>query len=149
MKEQTQTDQKVANLDYLVALSKGDNVFVKEMIRIFLDENPNELVMLEKGIEERDLTKINVAAHKLRSTAPFVGIDKLIGNEIQEIEDITTIKAATKKIEIQANDNPEIQKIEIVTTDSSAIEKIRELFIKVKDVCEKAREELLVSPLGV
>jgi HPt (histidine-containing phosphotransfer) domain-containing protein len=119
------------------------------MIRIFLDENPNELVMLEKGIEERDLTKINVAAHKLRSTAPFVGIDKLIGNEIQEIEDITTIKAATKKIEIQANDNPEIQKIEIVTTDSSAIEKIRELFIKVKDVCEKAREELLVSPLGV
>jgi HPt (histidine-containing phosphotransfer) domain-containing protein len=149
MKEQSQTDQKVANLDYLVALSKGDNVFVKEMIRIFLDENPNELVMLEKGIEERDLTKINVAAHKLRSTAPFVGIDKLIGNEIQEIEDITTIKAATKKIEIQANDNPEIQKIEIVTTDSSAIEKIRELFIKVKDVCEKAREELLVSPLGV
>src|SRR4051812_17148046 len=85
--------QKVTNLDYLLKLSKGNDEFVKDMICIFLEENPAEIRTLERAIEERDFRQINAAAHKLRSTVPFVGIDKMISGDISEIEHLALVEA--------------------------------------------------------
>lgn len=112
-----QTSQSpVCNLDYLHELAKGDNEFINEMIGIFLSENPLEIQKLEKGIDDKNFNVIKHASHKLRSTLPFVGLDRLIEHETVEIEDLAS--------------------------NNSGLDRISTLFAKVKDVCQKAFSEL-------
>jgi HPt (histidine-containing phosphotransfer) domain-containing protein len=117
MENNGNTYQRVTNLDYLVELSKGNNNFVKEMIGIFLSENSGELAEFEKSIREKDYDAIKALAHKLRSTIPYIGLDKLIEKEVTEIENL-----AAKK---------------------SYIQKIESMFFKIKEICERARHELM------
>jgi HPt (histidine-containing phosphotransfer) domain-containing protein len=107
---------KVTNLDYLKDLSKGNPTFVDEMIEIFLTESPEEIRLLEKGILERNFELIKSSAHKMRSTIPFLGLDKIIETEVLEIEKLAGLKTDIQKIEID--------------------------FSKIKDVFLKAIEEL-------
>lgn len=108
--------QKVTNLDYLIELSKGNKEFVVEMIEIFLAENPEEIASLENAISEQNFEQIKSAAHKMKSTIPFVGLDKLIEKDLAEIE-----KLGLEQINIQ---------------------RIHTLFLNIKDICLKASEEL-------
>ena len=107
---------KITNLDYLTELSKGDKEFIKDMIRIFLEENPREVKDLAAAIDKKDHTAIKNTAHKMKSTIPFVGVDKIIGNEVSEIEKL-------------GSENGDIKEIET-------------LFSRVKEICDKAAEEL-------
>lgn len=108
--------KNVINLDYLISLSKGNTLFVEEMIEIFLTENPEEIRLLESGINYKNYALIKAAAHKMKSTIPFVGLDIIIGDTLSEIE-----KLCDEKGDI----------IDII-----------ELFSKVKNVCLKAITEL-------
>ena len=108
---------RITNLEYLMHVSKGSTKFAWELIRIFLAENPEELNSIEKAIRERDFTLIKLGVHKLRSTMPFVGLDKVIENEVAEIESL-----ADKKVDIV---------------------RIESLFHTIKDTCERACIELL------
>ncbi|MCE3225887.1 MAG: Hpt protein [Bacteroidetes bacterium] len=109
-------NQKITDLSYLVGLSKGNPQFVSEMIRIFLEENPKEVELLGIAIKEKNFQAIKASAHKLKSTTPFVGINKVIGQETAEVEKLATDKGGIERIEI--------------------------LYNKIKEVCEKATEEL-------
>jgi len=117
MKDINESTEKTVDLSYLVEVSKGNKTFVKEMITLFLSENPEEIKALENGIKNKDYDLIKATAHKLRSTIPFIGLDKLIEKEVVEIETLAGNK-----------------------TD---IEKIEELFMKIKEVCQKAYVELM------
>lgn len=108
--------EKIIDLDYLSGLAKGNKKFVKDIISIFLTDNPSELKSLEEGIHEKDFDKIKSIAHKLKSTLPFIGIDKIIGKDVLEIETM----AASK----------------------TELEGIKARFSKVKEACEKAYSEL-------
>jgi HPt (histidine-containing phosphotransfer) domain-containing protein len=88
-----ENNEQVSNLGYLQELSKGNEQFVKDMVKIFLDENPGEISLLEKGIAENDFELVRSSAHKLRSTAPFVGVDRVIEEEITELEKLATQKS--------------------------------------------------------
>jgi CheY-like chemotaxis protein len=110
-------NKKVVDLDYLTELSKGDKTFVKEMIALFLSENPEEIKSLETAIADRNNEQIETRAHKLRSTIPFVGLDKIIGEEVSEIEKLAGEKADIKEIESS--------------------------FATIKNACEKACLELV------
>jgi HPt (histidine-containing phosphotransfer) domain-containing protein len=126
----TQNNQKVTNLNYLNDLAKGNDKFVREMIRIFLEENPAEILTLEEGIGEGNFQQIRACAHKLRSTIPFVGLETYIEEEISEMENI-----AYENREVNGKHNfNEAQRMALAT--------IERLFEKVKTVCSKAREEL-------
>jgi HPt (histidine-containing phosphotransfer) domain-containing protein len=138
MDDSGEKGEKVTNLDYLVKLSKGNEQFVKEMIRIFLEENPGEITTLEKAIKEQDYSLINMAAHKLRSTIPFVGIDKIIASEISEIEQLALNKAGNPLMQ----DAPEQKKPGFLPTDRELIKTIEKLFTKIKNICWKACDEL-------
>jgi HPt (histidine-containing phosphotransfer) domain-containing protein len=107
---------KVIDLGYLLCLSKGDIEFVKKMINIFIEENPSEIEKFEKSILRKDFSAIHASAHKLKSTIPFIGINKIIESEITEIERL----AAT----------------------NSGINEIERLFPKINETCRKARAEL-------
>ena len=107
---------KVTNLEYLNELAKGDTDFIKEMITIFLTENPEELKTLELAMQETNFEQIKAISHHMKSTIPFVGIDVLIGKDLLDIE-----KLASEK---------------------TGIDIIKKLFVEVKVVCQKALNEL-------
>jgi HPt (histidine-containing phosphotransfer) domain-containing protein len=116
MENVTEKIENVVNLDYLTELSKGNKAFVKEMIALFLSENPEEIKSLEAGILSGNHDQIKTMAHKLKSTIPFVGLDKVIGDKVSEIEKLASDKADIKEIEPR--------------------------FAVIKKVCEKAYLEL-------
>lgn len=109
-------ENKVINLNYITELSKGDTKFIEEMIAIFLSENPEEVKQLEEAIHKGNFDQIRSVSHHMKSTIPFMGLDLIIGNELLEIENL-----AAKK---------------------NNIEKIKNNFLILKKVCEKAVEEL-------
>ncbi|MES2567773.1 MAG: Hpt domain-containing protein [Bacteroidota bacterium] len=115
---ETKTDkiEKTTDLTYLLELSDGNKTFVKEMINLFLSENPEEIKLFEKGIAEKNYKSIKSVAHKLRSTIPFIGLDKVIEKDVTEIEALASEMGDMK--EIQAH------------------------FFKIKSACEKAYIEL-------
>src|ERR1041384_2200478 len=108
--------EKIIDLDYLSALAKGNKAFIKEMISIFLSDNPRELTAIETAISTKNFEEIKQTAHKLKSTLPVIGLDRLIGKEILEIESLALQKTDLQGIETR--------------------------FKKVKDTCEKAYPEL-------
>jgi HPt (histidine-containing phosphotransfer) domain-containing protein len=110
------TEGKVVNIDYLRQLSKGNTRFVEEMIKIFLAENPAEMKVLETAINQKDYDLIKATAHKLRSTLPYIGLDRVVEHEVNEMEDL----AAAKK----------------------GIEEIETLFGRIKKTCQQACDEL-------
>lgn len=116
MKSENEKVERVTNLDYLHELSKGNASFVKEMISIFLSENPEELKALEKGIKSSDYELVKTTAHKLRSTIPFIGLDKLIENDVSDVETMAGNKGDMQEIERK--------------------------FTRIKEICEKAYYEL-------
>lgn len=132
-------DEQVTDLEYLKKLSKGNTEFMRDMIRIFLEENPAEIGTLEQAIEERDFRLINAAAHKLKSTVPFVGIDRSISGEISEIETLAKSKAGDPLM-------PELQaapaRAPFLPTDRELIARIEKLFLKIKCICRRACDEL-------
>lgn len=107
---------RVTNFDYLNELAKGDTAFIAEMIAIFLEENPEEIKTLEAAIKENQFENIKSISHHMKSTIPFVGIDRLIGKNLLDIE-----KLAAEK---------------------TGLDIIKTLFENVKTVCEKAYTEL-------
>jgi HPt (histidine-containing phosphotransfer) domain-containing protein len=128
----------VTNLDYLTKLSKGNSQFVTDMIRIFLEENPGEVAALEKAISTKDFRLINASAHKLRSTVPFVGIDKIISSEISELEQLALKKAGDPLNPAQQT----VASARFLPTDRELMKKIERLFSKIKKICTRAYEEL-------
>jgi len=106
----------VVNIDYLTQLSRGNTKFVKEMIRIFLSENPEEMKVLESAIREKDFEVIRSSTHKLRSTLPYLGLDRVVEKEISEIE--------------------------ALAQNRSGIDQIGKFFVRIKETCEQACSEL-------
>lgn len=106
----------IVNLDYLTDISKGNTKFVNEMIKIFLVENPEEIKAMQNGIDQKNFDSIKTTAHKLRSTIPFIGLDKVIDKEVSEVE--------------------------VLAAGRSDIDKIKTLFDKIKKICERACSEL-------
>lgn len=116
MENKNSNDEKITNLDYLVEVSKGDKVFVKEMISLYLSENPEEIHSLEKGILEKNYDLIRSVAHKLRSTIPFIGLDKVIEKDVVKVESLAA--------------------------ERTSIGEIEKLFSKIKAMCQKSWLEL-------
>jgi HPt (histidine-containing phosphotransfer) domain-containing protein len=107
---------KLVNIDYLRQLSRGNTRFVEEMIRIFLSENPEEIKVLEKAIDATDYGIIKAGTHKLRSTLPYIGLDRIVEHEVAQIE--------------------------LLAAGHSDIEDIRYHFTRIRQVCEAACQEL-------
>jgi len=70
-------DTPVIDLEYLKMLSKGDEVFEKNMIRSFSIQMPEELDRLKCSIRDRDYEQIGSIAHNMKSTLSFMGLNQL------------------------------------------------------------------------
>jgi len=67
----------VIDLEYLKILSKGDEIFEKNMIRSFSIQMPEELNRLKSSILDKDYKQIGTIAHNMKSTVSFMGLNQL------------------------------------------------------------------------
>jgi len=70
-------DTSVIDLEYLKILSKGDEVFEKNMIRSFSMQMPEELNRLKSSIIDKNYEQIGSIAHNMKSTLSFMGLNQL------------------------------------------------------------------------
>lgn len=71
------------NLEYLHRMSSGDESFVKEMIKLFLKQVPQELEKL--SVASNDSQAVKQIAHKLKSSVSMVGAEDLLV-QVKELE---------------------------------------------------------------
>lgn len=76
---------QVCDLNYLVSLTEGDPVFMKEMINLFLKQASEELQIINKAIEANGLVDVKKYAHKLKSSSSMVGA-KDMSDLLKELE---------------------------------------------------------------
>lgn len=107
--------KSVINQDHLNTLSRGNKTFIKEIIDIFLEQNPIEIKELENAIKKEDYPSIRSISHKMKTSVGFIGITQLL---------------------------PELTKIENFAINENDINSIQSIFIKVKAICFQATSEL-------
>jgi HPt (histidine-containing phosphotransfer) domain-containing protein len=78
---------KSCNLEYLHRMSSGDESFVKEMIKLFLKQVPQELEKL--SLVANDSQAVRQIAHKLKSSVSMVGAEDLLV-QVKELEQKAT-----------------------------------------------------------
>lgn len=65
------------NLDYLTELGGGDNDFIVEMLRTYLDETGKDMLELEKSLHTKDLKRIGFLAHRCKAAFRMLGLDDM------------------------------------------------------------------------
>jgi DNA-binding NarL/FixJ family response regulator len=105
-------DTSVIDLEYLKKLSKGDEIFEKNMIRSFSVQLPEELEKLRSSISQKNYEKIGSIAHNMKSTLSYMGLNQLTPllqqieqecekqNGITRINDNFTLISATCQLAI-------------------------------------------------
>ena len=76
-KIETKSDSVVINLGYLKELSDGNKGFEREMIELFLNQVPIDIIALDSAFKESDAFHIKSLSHKLKSSMSVVGLSGL------------------------------------------------------------------------
>ncbi|TVR80515.1 MAG: response regulator [Chitinophagaceae bacterium] len=75
------------DLNYLDKISKNNEVLKQKIIDLLIKETPEELDMINKYLREKNAVSLGKAAHKLKSAAVYLGVEKT-KKEIEEVENI-------------------------------------------------------------
>ncbi|MBX7173839.1 MAG: response regulator [Pyrinomonadaceae bacterium] len=78
-------DQKILQ-NLLEIESRGEQNFVKEMLKIYLNHTETELSALQKAFEEKNLELIRLKAHSLKGSSGNMGVNHLF-QQFTELED--------------------------------------------------------------
>jgi HPt (histidine-containing phosphotransfer) domain-containing protein len=78
---------KIIKPEHLYSLSRGNNLFIKEVIQLFLEQNPKEISDLEQGVKMRDYAVVSSIAHKMKTSIGFIGIEQLFAplNQLEKL----------------------------------------------------------------
>ena len=104
------------NLAYLKQRIKSDNLLMKEMIRIYLDQTPGLINAMKESLAKNDWLQLKAAAHKLLPSFVIMGFD-------------TKYQHVTKKI--QEFDG-----------DPAQLDIVHNMIEEIDTVCKKAYVEL-------
>ncbi len=106
---------KIINTNHLNSLSRGNTAFIKEIVAIFLEQNPIEINELEQAMMSKDFLAIRSISHKMKTSVGFIGLDLIL---------------------------PKLSKIEDLAISQEKIDEITVLFFEIKPQCEQAIDEL-------
>ncbi len=84
--KQASTNLPRIDLSFLQQQTRNNKTFIREMISIFLNQNPREITKLQNAINKADYKTIYKTAHSLRNTIGFFGLTPAIGAELLAIE---------------------------------------------------------------
>lgn len=95
------------NLDYFNTITEDDNDLRIKMIRIMLDETPDELAKLQQFYFEENWEGVRAMAHKMKSTLQFIGLLETL-QLVKQIEtnsrELTNLEVLGEKIKIVVSD---------------------------------------------
>ncbi|MBF01481.1 Hpt domain-containing protein [Flavobacterium coralii] len=86
------------NLSKVYAISDNDVDFARQIVVLFTEEVPAEIVNIKEGLKEKDYQRVYQAAHKIKPTLDLLGMD-IAYRDVIAIEAWT--KAEGKKREIK------------------------------------------------
>lgn len=98
------------DLSMIESISGGDQQFIKQMVKLFLDNMPQNIEILKRAVEDEDWEQMWKTAHKMKST-----IDSL--NIVELKQEIRTIELSGKKLERLELIPSIVQKVEKVLND--------------------------------
>ena len=75
-----------ADLTYLMDLSNGNTVLIREILELFIKQTPADMEVLSGYVAREDWDKAFKQAHHIKPTLAYVGANHL-RQELQEIED--------------------------------------------------------------
>jgi CheY-like chemotaxis protein len=108
-------NDNIINQEHLNTLSRGNKTFIKEIVDIFVEQNPIEIRELEDAIINKNYSSIRSISHKMKTSVGFIGINQLL---------------------------PELTNIENLAINEGDLNNIRSIFNNVKVICQKAIIEL-------
>ncbi|MES2484651.1 MAG: histidine kinase, partial [Bacteroidota bacterium] len=73
------------NLSKVYAISDNDPDFARQIVTLFLEEVPAEVINIREGLKEKDHNRVYHAAHKIKPTLDLLGMD-LAYDDIINIE---------------------------------------------------------------
>ena len=114
--DETDEDKRMIDLSFLMQQTKSNRTFILEMINIFKEQNPKDIVVLQEAISNGDFSLIYKTTHSLRNAIGFFGLTNSIGNELVTMERLS-----------RSNSN---------------LDEIKHYFDKVRTVCKQAVSEL-------
>lgn len=79
--------QKLYDLSYLRAISRGNEVFVEKMVNMFIEQTPVLLVEMAQNYHQSDYKAMGAIAHKMKPSIDNLGITSL-KEAIREMEKI-------------------------------------------------------------
>lgn len=85
------------NLEKVYALSENDTEFVLQIANLFVNEMPQDLAEIRKGIDEKEYHQAYSFAHKIKPTLDLLGMTVAF-NEVLIIEEWTRNKGKRKEI---------------------------------------------------
>lgn len=87
MKSVSKTIEKrpLYSLKILQEMSRGDQMFVENMLKLFINNTPKSIELMEAAIESKDVEQIKKLAHKLKPSLINLGMQTLHTN-IRNIE---------------------------------------------------------------
>ena len=86
------------NLSKVYAISDNDVDFARQIVVLFTEEVPVEIVNIKEGLKDKDYQRVYQAAHKIKPTLDLLGMD-IAYRDVIAIEAWT--KAEGKKREIK------------------------------------------------
>ncbi len=99
IEDQSHSTDSIIDLTYLNTLAKGNQEFVSEMIRIFMQQTPAALQSIKTSLDNKDWKSVRALAHKMKPSFAFMGIHSL-KDVIHSIEEFADKEHNTEQIPI-------------------------------------------------
>jgi len=106
---------KHTDLAYLREIANGSNVFIAQMLNLFIEQVPHSLMRIDTALHNKDWQTLRATVHKIKPSISFIGL--------HEIKDVI----------------PELEKN---AAERSHLEDIPAMVDKIKTVCNEAIPEL-------
>ena len=81
----------MADLTYLQKVCAGNDAMIGSMINLFLEETPQQLVLMKDLLANENWEELGLQAHKLKSSASIMGLP-IIAENLKNIEAWTKSK---------------------------------------------------------
>ena len=109
-------EKKVTDLTFLKKQTRHNDAVIKDMITLFIDQNPKDVKELYAAITSSDHTSVYKKIHTLKNNIALFGIDKYIESDLLQMEEA-----------IQKN---------------APLDEIKKHFHQIETCCKMAVEEL-------
>lgn len=84
-KNQTMTQARLTNLDYLKEITGGESEITKEFIQMFFDQLPEFRDGMNSFLAEKKWKELGEIAHKAKSSVMTFGLNDL-GHQLKELQ---------------------------------------------------------------